>query len=328
MATDLSILDPSARPLLDAAGLQHYHDYIRCLVGRVVGHSGTTLTRRLELGDDSRRETVYLKRYQYVASRWRHRFRPHKAWIEHRNYRLLKERCGINVPDVLAFGARRRGLRLLDAFLLTRAVEGATPLDEFLLGPAARRDSDMGAAPDLRSVNPQFQNPFPSSPHINAPRKSKRPDSSSAAAAAVTLGEPLSRLDAPRAALRPLRPAALSHADGRALLHALAGAVARMHAAGFFHWDLQWRNILVRRSSGDFDIFLIDSSRGGLRRTPIGRAHGRIRDLFCLDKLARRHLSRTTRLRFLRAYLGPDAARNPTRRLIRRLLAYVDRKSR
>jgi len=225
------VVEADLSPLLLAAGLQTYDDYVNCRLGEVVAHSGTTLTRRITLTDGARHETVYLKRYAYVGQRWRHRFRRDKAGIEVRNFRLLRERCGIGVPDVLAFGARRRGLRLLDAFLMTRAIENAVSLEDW----AARQTSP-------------------------------------------------------------------SRADRAALLRRSAAMVARMHLKHFCHCDLQWRNILVRRGGPAFEMFLIDSARGGVRRTIFGRRHGQTRDLAQLDKLASVRLSRAERVRWLRLY--------------------------
>src|SRR5207253_1005236 len=82
-----------------------------------------------------------------------------------------------------------------------------------------------------------------------------------------------------------------------------------------------WRNILVRLDSGGPAIFLIDSSRGGVRRTWLSRHHGRIRDLASLDKLARFRLTATERLRWVRWYLGEDDL--AWRSLVRAVLRYA-----
>lgn len=85
----------------------------------------------------------------------------------------------------------------------------------------------------------------------------------------------------------------------------LAGIARRMHHAGYIDFDLYWRNVLVQERPGDMpELYKIDSPRGGRRL--FGRRRGRLRDLACLSRDARSHLSRTERARFLKAYLGRD----------------------
>jgi hypothetical protein len=91
----------------------------------------------------------------------------------------------------------------------------------------------------------------------------------------------------------------------RRLLHESADLVARMHAAGFCHVDLQWRNLLVAEGGPEGSrIYVLDSSRGGLLRLRLRREHGRLRDLSSLYRMARRRLRRTEQVRWLRRYLG------------------------
>lgn len=91
----------------------------------------------------------------------------------------------------------------------------------------------------------------------------------------------------------------------RELLTVSATVAKRMHEGGFFHVDLQWRNILASQSAdGAIRLFVIDSSRGGLREAGVRREHGRLRDLSSLAKDARTRMTRSEMLRWLRAYLG------------------------
>ncbi|MEE8170546.1 MAG: lipopolysaccharide kinase InaA family protein [Phycisphaerae bacterium] len=255
MGVDFTFVEQGMRPLLAACGLREYADFVDCAAGEVVSRSGTTLTRRLELDDGVRRETVYLKRYRYDGDRWRHRFRRHKGFVEARNYAILRERCGVRVPDVIAYGGRRSGWRLLDAFLITRAVAGAEPLDRLLVGQSSTLSTR------------------------------------------------------------------------RALMRVVAETTARMHARHFYHFDLQWRNLLIRPSDDAFEVFVIDSSRGGLRHSPPGRRHGRVRDLASLDKLGRVHLSRADRIRWLRHYLGAERLDSGARRLMHDVHHYIEIKA-
>jgi len=90
-----------------------------------------------------------------------------------------------------------------------------------------------------------------------------------------------------------------------ALIARSAGLVRRMHDAAFYHVDLQWRNMLVSSAPGESErIYIIDSSRGGVRRSPLMRAHGRLRDLSSLAKEAMIRLTRSERLRWLHCYLA------------------------
>jgi len=79
--------------------------------------------------------------------------------------------------------------------------------------------------------------------------------------------------------------------------------VARMHAAGFVHIDLRWRNILVRREADrPLEFVPIDCVRGGVRPWRTTAEQGRLRDLSSLYKDAARRLTRSQQLRWYRAY--------------------------
>lgn len=89
------------------------------------------------------------------------------------------------------------------------------------------------------------------------------------------------------------------------LLTRSPGFVARMHAAGFVHIDLRWRNILVSGAPGaSLELVPIDCVRGGLRRWRTAAEQGRLRDLSSLYKDAAPRLSRTQRMRWYRAYVA------------------------
>lgn len=81
--------------------------------------------------------------------------------------------------------------------------------------------------------------------------------------------------------------------------HQLAEATRAMHAHGFAHNDLKWRNLLVDAAG---KLYLIDCPVGGFWRGPFLR-YRIVKDLACLDKMAKYHLSRTQRLRFYLDYL-------------------------
>lgn len=250
MAARLTILEGHMKPILAAQGLRHYEDFVAIGPGELIHRSRTAETRRLTL-DAGDTLTVFLKVYRYAGRHRRSRLRQDTAEREANNYAVLREDCGVDVPDVIAHGSRRRGLRLLDAFILTRGVPDAVPLDAF----AARRWPDPTAVGD-----------------------------------------------------DPLR---------RFLLAETADMVARMHAIGFYHIDLQWRNLLIAAATAALPrIVVIDSARGAMRRWSLHRAHGRIRDLSSLHKEARARLSTREQLRWLRRYLGVRRFRPEHRALI------------
>jgi tRNA A-37 threonylcarbamoyl transferase component Bud32 len=239
MGIKLTIIEHEFRPVLESLGLRAYEDYASGRVGEIVGRSNTTETLRVPVRSDDASAVLYLKRYRYEGHAWRHRFRRDKAAIEARNYQILRQECGLPVPDVIAYGSRRRGLRLLDAFILTRGIPDSMPLDELVA--------------------------------------TRWPD--------------------PRAAVgNELR---------QQLLSETARFVSQMHAAGFFHVDLQWRNLLVAdRGSAWPTVWAIDSARGGRRRWGVLAAHGRLRDLSSLAKQAMIRMTARERIRWLRCYFG------------------------
>src|SRR5690606_1112753 len=75
----------------------------------------------------------------------------------------------------------------------------------------------------------------------------------------------------------------------------VADGLRVMHARGFCHGDMKWRNILVTGTPPR--VFFIDCPAGRFWFGPF--LHYRvIKDLACLDKVAKHTLSRTQRLRF------------------------------
>jgi tRNA A-37 threonylcarbamoyl transferase component Bud32 len=82
------------------------------------------------------------------------------------------------------------------------------------------------------------------------------------------------------------------------------------HQNNFFHFDLHWRNILIKKDAqGNWLSFWIDSPRG--RSMTFNSRRGQIVDLSCLARLGIYYLSKTQRYRFICDYLqvrgGPQA---------------------
>lgn len=82
----------------------------------------------------------------------------------------------------------------------------------------------------------------------------------------------------------------------------LADATRTLHEHNFAHNDLKWRNLLVNDAK---ELFLIDCPAGSFWWGPFLR-YRIIKDLACLDKVAKYHLTRTQRLRFYLQYCGHD----------------------
>jgi len=98
----------------------------------------------------------------------------------------------------------------------------------------------------------------------------------------------------------------------------LSEATRRLHAQRFAHNDLKWRNLLVDETG---QLFFIDCPAGTFWRGPFLR-HRIVKDLACLDKLARVYLSRSQRLRFYLRYVGRPRLTAADKRQIRRIVTF------
>jgi RIO-like serine/threonine protein kinase len=100
----------------------------------------------------------------------------------------------------------------------------------------------------------------------------------------------------------------------------LATATRCLHDQRFTHNDLKWRNLLVDQQGR---LFLIDCPTGGFWFGPM--LHYRIiKDLACLDKVAKRVLTRSQRLRFYHQYSGCARLSAADKRRIRHILGYFE----
>lgn len=95
-----------------------------------------------------------------------------------------------------------------------------------------------------------------------------------------------------------------------------------LHDAGFAHNDLKWRNLLVSGGCTP-TVYLIDCPSGGFFHGPV-LAYRMVKDLACLDKLAKRLLSRSQRLRFYLDYVGRERLCAEDRRRIRKIVTFFD----
>lgn len=100
----------------------------------------------------------------------------------------------------------------------------------------------------------------------------------------------------------------------------LAEATRTMHAHGFAHNDLKWRNLLVDDAG---KLYFIDCPSGGFWRGPFLR-YRIIKDLACLDKMAKYHLSRTQRLRFYFDYAGKRRLADEDKKIVRKIVRFFE----
>jgi tRNA A-37 threonylcarbamoyl transferase component Bud32 len=94
----------------------------------------------------------------------------------------------------------------------------------------------------------------------------------------------------------------------------------RIHQNKFIHADLKWRNILVTKDSKP-EVYFIDCPTGRKLFGPFFN-HWRIKDLACLDQIARDHLKGTTRLKLYKNYTGRNNLSEKDKKIIRKILSW------
>lgn len=106
------------------------------------------------------------------------------------------------------------------------------------------------------------------------------------------------------------------------VLAQVACTTRTLHEHRFTHNDLKWRNLLVDDAVPP-TVYLIDCPNGDTWFGPFLR-YRIIKDLACLDKVARYHLSRTWRLRFYLAYAGRHRLSKRDKADISRILCFFE----
>ncbi len=102
----------------------------------------------------------------------------------------------------------------------------------------------------------------------------------------------------------------------------VAAITRTLHGQGFAHNDLKWRNLLV--GGGDCPtVYLIDCPSGGVW-WGVFLKYRVVKDLACLDKVAKYQLSRTQRLRFYLDYTGRQRLAAEDKQRIRKILAFFE----
>lgn len=100
----------------------------------------------------------------------------------------------------------------------------------------------------------------------------------------------------------------------------LAAGTRTLHEHHFTHNDLKWRNLLVNDKA---ELFFIDCPTGSFWWGPLLR-YRIVKDLACLDKVAKYHLSRTQRLRFYLQYRGRRRLSDGDKRRVQRILRFFE----
>ncbi|HRD93358.1 lipopolysaccharide kinase InaA family protein [Accumulibacter sp.] len=102
----------------------------------------------------------------------------------------------------------------------------------------------------------------------------------------------------------------------------IASITRTMHAAGFAHNDLKWRNLLVDRGTSP-TVYLIDCPSGSYYRGAV-LGYRVVKDLACLDKLGKEYLSRSQRLRFYLDYAQHQRLTADDRKCIGKIVGFFD----
>lgn len=100
----------------------------------------------------------------------------------------------------------------------------------------------------------------------------------------------------------------------------IARITRTLHAHRFAHNDLKWRNLLVDNAPMP-TVYLIDCPSGAYWRPPL-LGYRVVKDLACLDKVARHQLTRTQRLRFYLDYVQRPRLTPADRPRIKRILGF------
>lgn len=102
----------------------------------------------------------------------------------------------------------------------------------------------------------------------------------------------------------------------------VADAVRKLHSHRFAHNDLKWRNILVDKGTPP-RVYFIDCPGGAFWPYPF-ISYRKLKDIACLDKIAKHHLSNTQRLRFFLRYRSHTRLTQSDKRFIRQTLRFFE----
>lgn len=120
----------------------------------------------------------------------------------------------------------------------------------------------------------------------------------------------------------------MPQAEQREVYRQIASQIVRQlrtaHRANFFHRDLKWRNILIRRQGGDHQCIWIDCPKATVNHAR--RRRGIVVDLSSLARATFRFLSVYDRARFVRDYLGLERKPGDLKRLFHEVGQHLARR--
>ncbi len=120
---------PTATPLPPPWHELHYEEIMTRSGGRLINDGRSSRVYRFVDGEN----VCFLKRYTYRKIHWQHCWQKSQVRREHENLKKIAQAgLGCGTIEILAYGEQRRGLILVDAFLLSREVEGGESLALFL----------------------------------------------------------------------------------------------------------------------------------------------------------------------------------------------------
>ena len=106
------------------------------------------------------------------------------------------------------------------------------------------------------------------------------------------------------------------------IIEQVASATSKLHKSGFVHNDLKWRNILVTQEEHP-QISLIDCPGGEKPFFPL-LERSIIKDLACLDKKGKYHLSNRERMKFYKLYTDSKTLSPKQKKQIKRILSFFE----
>ena len=110
----------------------------------------------------------------------------------------------------------------------------------------------------------------------------------------------------------------------REIAQKLVEQLRRAHAAGFFHHDLKWRNILIQEDESGYTPVWIDAPRADVKH--LRRKRGVMVDLSGLARMGMSVLSVYARMRFICQYLGRERKPGDAKRLFLQVAAHLSRR--
>jgi tRNA A-37 threonylcarbamoyl transferase component Bud32 len=105
------------------------------------------------------------------------------------------------------------------------------------------------------------------------------------------------------------------------IISQLAEITRTLHGYRFCHNDLKWRNLLVTQDPQTPKVYLIDCPTGQVW-PKLFLQRRIVKDLACLDKVAKYQLTRTQRLKFYMEYRNINKLTVADKRLIHRVLGF------